>query len=108
VGVVPLDGALDLGLYPLYVTAALAGWVAGNVFVSTSRGLGKPLRRRLALAYLFGPAGLLYLLRAMAPTEVQVAAPLVPLYAHAVFAVFFVVPVTLRRPLPPPPGPLPR
>ena len=103
VGLTPLAGTLDLGLYPLYVTAALAGWLAGNVFVSRARGLARPLRRRLALLYFMGPPGLLYLLRAMAPDAVQHAAPFVPLYAFGVFAVFFSVPVTLRRPLPPRP-----
>ena len=32
-GVVDLRGRLDLALYPLYSTAAAAGWLAGIVYV---------------------------------------------------------------------------
>jgi len=96
-GGVPLAGSLDLGFYPFYAIAAVSGWLAGNVYVARSAGLPRELRRRVLLVYLVGPPGLLYLLRAMAPEAAQMAAPLVPLYAFGVFAVFFYVPVTLRR-----------
>jgi hypothetical protein len=44
-----------------------------------------------------GPPSLLYILRALAPQAVQHAAPLVPLYSFVVYALFFLVPVTLRK-----------
>ncbi len=97
-GVVRLAGSLPLSLYALYGVAAALGWLAGNVYVRRRRGLAPPLRRRLLLIFFLGPTGLLYLLRAMAPTAQQLAAPFVPLYAFGVYAVFFFVPVALLRP----------
>ena len=96
VGLVPLAGALDLGLRGLYSLAVACGWLAGNVYVQRSRGLPRELRRRLLLIYLLGPPSLLALLRAMAPVSAQRAAPVVPLYAAVVFAVLFFVPVSLK------------
>lgn len=97
-GVAPISGLLELDLYSLYGTAAAVGWVAGNVYVLRRRalGAGKKFRRRLLLAYLLGPPSVVYLARALAPATVQAAAPFVPWYALAVFAVFFLVPVTLK------------
>ena len=100
VGLVELQENLDLGLYPLYSTAAAIGWIAGNIYVARSRGLPPALRRRILLVYFLGPPGILYLLRAMAPVETQRAAPLVPIYAFGVFGVLFLVPVLLPRPPP--------
>lgn len=97
-GVVPLAGSLALTLYPLYAVAAALGFLAGSLYVRRRRGLEAPLRRRLLLIFFFGPTGLLYLLRAMAPTAQQLAAPLVPLYAFGVYSVFFLVPVLLLVP----------
>jgi hypothetical protein len=96
-GLVDLRGSLELGLYPLYSTAAAAGWLAGNIYVARGRGLPRALRRRIRLVYLLGPPGLLFLLRAMASAEAQRAAPLVPLYSFGVFSVLFLVPVLLPR-----------
>ena len=92
----PLAGLLDLGLYQLYGVAAFAGWLAGNVYVHRSRGLAPPVRRRLIAIYLLGPPGVLYLLRSLAPTVSQATAPLAPVYASAVYAIFFLVPLSLR------------
>lgn len=96
VGIVPLPESLELSLYGLYSIAAVSGWIAGNIYVQRARHLPRELKRRFFLLYLVGPPGLLYLLRAMAPAREQRAAPLVPLYAWAVFAVFFLVPLTFR------------
>ena len=96
-GVVDLRGNLELGLYPLYSTAAATGWLAGNIYVARSRGLPRAWVRRIRLVYFLGPPGLLYLLRAMASAETQRAAPLVPLYSFGVFSVLFLVPVLLPR-----------
>lgn len=96
VGLVPTAGTLDFGLQGLFTAAAALGWLAGNVYVQRSRGLPSLLRRRLLLIYLLGPPGLLFLLRGMAPMEVQLAAPLAPLYATGVFSILFLVPVSLR------------
>ena len=97
VGALPLAGAVDIDLYRYYSVAAVLGWLVGNVYVFRRPAVppGR-LRFRFLLTYLVMPPGLLYLLRLMAPTSAQIAAPFVPLYAFAVFALFFLVPVTLR------------
>lgn len=98
-GVLPLAGTLDLDLYRFFSIAAVLGWLAGNVYVVRTRGREEHRwRKRLLLAYLVGPPGVLYLLRALAPTFAQKAAPFVPIYGFAVYAIFFLVPVTLRTP----------
>lgn len=97
VGLVPLAGTLDLDLYRLYSFAAVLGWVSGNVYVFRSQVYSKHRYRKSLLAsYLVGPPSFLYLLRALASKSVQQAAPLVPIYSFAVYALFFLVPVTLR------------
>lgn len=101
VGWVGLAGTVHLSLYGLYSTAAALGWLAGNVYVARSRAASPGVRRRLRVIYVFGPPGLVYLLRAMAPASEQVLAPLVPLYAFGVYCVLFLVPVVIRRPAPP-------
>jgi hypothetical protein len=96
-GLVPLTGLLDLGLYPLYGVAGLAGSVAGHAFVWRARKQPLPAQRRLLVLYLAGPPALPCLLRSMASAEAQLQAPLVPLWAIGVFGVFFAVPLLLRR-----------
>lgn len=96
VGLLPTDGLLDLSLYQFYGLAAALGWVAGNVYVSRSRSVPEPLRRRLLLVYLLGPPGVLYLVRSLASLNLQVQAPFAAIYASGVFFVFFLVPVTLK------------
>ena len=96
VGLVSMAGTLDLGLQGLYSTAVALGWLSGNVYVHRGRGLPRELRRRLLLIYLLGPPSLLALLRSMAPVVAQTAAPIVPLYAAIVFAILFLVPVSLK------------
>lgn len=96
-GAVSLAGNLSLSLYALYSLAAAGGWLAGNVYIRRRRGLPTAIGRRLLVVYLFGPPGVLYLLRIMATVEQQLAAPLVPIYACAVYSLFFLVPVTLTR-----------
>ncbi len=97
-GVLPLAGAFNLGLYPLYSLAAALGWISGNVYMARRRRLpaGGRWRKRLLLAYLVGPPGVLYLLRSLASAADQQAAPLVPIYSFAVYLIFFFVPVTLQ------------
>jgi hypothetical protein len=97
-GLAPLTGSFPLDLYPLYGVAGLAGSLAGNVYVARARRLPREQHRRTLLVYFAGPPGLLFLLRAMAPAAVQAAAPLVPVWAFGVFAVFFVVPLSVSRP----------
>lgn len=98
VGLLPTDGMLDLSLYQLYGVSAALGWLAGNVYVARSRRFPKAARRRLLLIYLLGPPSLIYLIRAMASLETQAAAPLAAVYGCAVFFIFFLVPVSLKRP----------
>jgi hypothetical protein len=96
-----LDGSAPLGFYGLYGIAASLGWLFGNVYVQRTRKMGKterPGRRPFWVLYFFGPLGIVYLLRSMEPLDFQRAAPLVLLYAWAVFAIFFTVPVVVRIP----------
>ena len=104
-GIVPMAGTLEIGLRGLYTLAVALGWLSGNVYVHRSRGLPGELKRRLMLIYLLGPPSLLALLRAMASVAAQQAAPIVPLYAALVFAVLFLVPVSLRGAFRTPPEP---
>jgi hypothetical protein len=101
--VVRLAGSLPLTLYGLYSVAVAFGWLFGNIYVRRRRGLPPAVRRRLLILYFMGPPGFLYLLRYMTPLEFQQAAPFVPLYAFGVFAILFLVPVTMLK-LPPLPG----
>jgi hypothetical protein len=94
---------LALSFYGLFSFAGAFGWVVGNLFVLRSRTLtGRPalVRRRFLALYLFVPAGVVALLRAMAPTDLRRAAPLAGLLAFAIYVVFFFVPYSLR-PRPP-------
>jgi len=91
---------LGLSFYGLFSFAGAFGWVVGNLLVLRLRALGWPTGRRrsgLVALYLLVPAGLVALLRAMAPTDLRRAAPLAGLLALGVYAIFFLVPVTLRR-----------
>jgi hypothetical protein len=96
VGLLPIAGLLDLGLYQYYGLAAFLGWLTGNVYLQRAQRVPKPLKRRLMLVYLLGTPGFLYLVRALAPITTQAIAPLASLYASGVFAIFFLVPVTLK------------
>jgi len=97
---VPMAGSVNLSLYTLYGVAVALGSLAGNIYARRRRGLPPPARRLLLLVYYLGPPAVVLLLRAMAPLEVQRAAPLVPLYALVVFSIFFAVPLTLKLPEP--------
>jgi hypothetical protein len=96
--VAPLSGTLDLGLYPLYSLALVAGSAAGNVYAWRASRLETAERRRLLALCVGGPPGLVTMVRAMAPRAAQDSAPLVPVWAFLVFAIFFVVPLLVRRP----------
>ncbi len=96
-GLVPLAGILDLDLYRLYSVAAVLGWVAGNIYVFRSQTLPKDRSsKRLLWTYLIGPPSIVYITRSLARQAVQQAAPFVPIYSFAIYALFFLVPVTLR------------
>jgi len=92
----PWAGRAPVGLYALDGVAAAGGWLCGNLFVSARRSGGR--RGTLLLVYLIGPSGPLYLLFTLAPLEMQTIVPLAPLWAFAVFVLFFLVPVSFRRP----------
>ena len=102
-GVLPLAAGLNLSLYGLYGFGAFLGWVSGNVWVHRRRRVPRPVGRWLLMVYFFGPPSILYLVRALAPAAYREAAPLVPIYAFVVYAIFFLVPVSFapkpRRPL---------
>lgn len=95
-----IDGSAPLGFYGLYSIAASFGWLFGLIYAQRSRKMAKPDRRPFLVFYFFGPLGIIYLLRSMQPLAFQRAAPLVLLYAWAVFAIFFAVPVIFRTPFP--------
>lgn len=101
--VLPVAGTFDLDLYRLYSVAAVLGWVSGNIYMARRRVLPPKARwrKRLLLAYLLGPPGVVYLLRSFASAQVQQAAPFVPIYGFLVYGIFFLVPVTLRSSAPP-------
>ena len=80
------------GLYPW---ALVVGWLSGNLYVGGTRH-AEALRRLLLALYLGGPPGLIWLYWSLAPAADRLANPLAPLWALGIFAVFFLVPVTLR------------
>lgn len=96
-GFLPFAGVFSLSLYPYFGVAALAGWLAGNVYVVRRRRLGELLGGRLLIVWLLGPPGGLFFLRTLAGEALQQAAPLVPVYACGVYGVLFAVPVTFSR-----------
>ena len=95
-----LIGDLELSRFPpprsIFSFAAIVGWIAGNVFMTRLKSSALA-RRALVAIYLGGPPGLIWLLWACVPTPVQVLSPLVPFLSLAIFGIFFLVPVTLRR-----------
>jgi hypothetical protein len=97
-GILPLAGGGALDLYRFYSLAAVLGWVIGNIYVFRwLRHLGQQrFRKRALVLYLIGPPSLLYVVRALAPLSDQQAAPLVPLFAFAVYGIFLLIPLTLR------------
>lgn len=86
-GVLPADG-----LFPF---AAALGWLAGNLYVAGARR-AEPLRRHLLSLYLGGPPGLVWLYGSWVERGERLIHPLAPLWALGVFAMLFLVPVTLR------------
>ena len=94
-GWVSLAGAHRLDFYRFFSVAAASGWLVGNLCLYRRRRLGAS--RRLLAIYLLGPPGLLSLLWAMGPPELQAIAPFAPLYGLGVYSLFFLVPITLTR-----------
>lgn len=104
----PLAGTLRLSLFHLYGLAASGGWLLGNLEVHRERRLERanlgardPLprvtRRRLFYLNLFAPVGVLFLVWSLAPQTNRVDFPMAPIYAAAMFVLFFLVPVSLKR-----------
>jgi hypothetical protein len=93
----PFAGVVPLGLYELYGTAVLVGWIVGNVFVHRSRGWSGSVRTRLLLVFLLSPGGLFYLLWSLSSDGHRAAVPFAPLYAFGMSALFLLVPVSFRR-----------
>ncbi len=84
-------------LYGHFSFAAAMGWVAGN-FTALGRRAEAPAKRRWrTAAYLVLLAGPVMLLRALAAPELIAAAPFAGFYAAAIYALFALVPLTLRR-----------
>jgi len=86
--------------YGQFAFAACWGWLVGNLYVLRLRTIPAENRtkRRLFLPlYLVVPAGVVALVRSMEVEELRVAAPLVGWLALGIHALFFFVPVSLRR-----------
>jgi len=79
----------------LFACGAVAGWLAGNLYVGGIRRAAALGRLLLAL-YLGGPPGLVWLYWSLVARVDRLQNPLAPLWALGVFVVFFLVPVTLR------------
>ena len=79
-------------LFPL---AAIVGWLAGNLYVARRKG-SRSSRRLLLSLYLGGPPGFVWLYWALVPRWARMLNPVAPLWALAILAIFFLVPVTLR------------
>jgi hypothetical protein len=94
---VALPRPIPIDLYGLFTFSAAFGWVAGNLYVLRRRRLPAHLARRFRGLYLFVPAGLVALVRAMTTDSWRAAAPLGGLYALLVYAIFFGVPLLLSR-----------
>ena len=92
-----LAGLSPIALYPLYAAASIGGWGLGNLFIARTRGGGRGLRKLLLPLYLLAPPGVLFALWATAGKELQVGIPLAPVYASGIYAVLFLVPLTLAR-----------
>lgn len=84
-------------LYGHFSFAAAMGWVGGNLALLGRRSEAPAARRWRTSAYLLLLAGPVMLLRALAPPELVAAAPLAGLYAGAIYALFALVPLSLRR-----------
>jgi len=80
------------GFFP---AAVAVGWLAGNFYVAGSRGR-RELRRTLLALYLGGAPGLLWLYWSLVPLDQRLASSISPLLALGIFALFFLVPVSLR------------
>ncbi len=94
---VALPRPIPIDLYGLFIFSAAFGWVSGNLFVLRRRRLPSHLERRFRGLYLFVPAGLVALARAMTTDTWRAAAPLGGLYALLVYSIFFGVPLLLAR-----------
>jgi hypothetical protein len=92
-----LAGLTPVGLYALYGTASVLGWGLGNLYVARARGEARVIRRVLLSLYLLAPPGVLFALWATARTQLQIGAPLAPVYASGIFGVLFLVPLTFAR-----------
>ena len=94
----PEPPPLPLNLYGLFTFTSAFGWVIGNLFVLRRRARPeKEHPRRLLGLYLAAPAGLVALTRAMTSEYWRQGAPLGGLFALAIYAIFFFVPVLLKR-----------
>jgi hypothetical protein len=96
--VVDLSDRLFLSPRQLFAIAAALGWVCGNILVQRVRGFDSGMTRRFWALYFFGPPGMLYLLRALAPRLQQDGdvVNFIPLLSFFVYAALFFVPVVLR------------
>jgi len=93
----PWRGLYSASLYQYFAFASILGWVAGNLCVLRRRGAPPDWAKRLVWLYLFCPPAILFLARGLAATPEQLRAPFAPLYAVAVYAIFFALPLSFRK-----------
>lgn len=97
-GAIELSGAwpgFSISLYQLFGAAATGGWLSGNVWLWRAR---RELATRATFFVLFaGPPGYLAVLARAVPVGPGESGDHLGLVATGVFAMLFLVPVTLGR-----------
>lgn len=93
----PFAGTVEIGLYGLYGSALVLGWLGGNVYNLRTRDLPRLGRRWMMTLYVLGPPGVFFLAWALTPLDSQQAVPLAPAWAYGVYVIFFMVPVSFRH-----------
>jgi hypothetical protein len=97
-GAVSMALGRPLGFYPVYGAALFLGSAAGNLFSYVGRRLETAARWRLLAAYVALPPGAILLVRCLSPLAEREVSPLVAPLAIAIYGVFFLVPLLVRRP----------
>ncbi len=96
-GIVAPGARVPLDLFGHFTFAAAFGWVAGNLTALARRDEPRGRRRLRSLASCLLLAAPVALLRSLALPDLIAAAPFAGLYAGGVYALFFAVPITLKR-----------
>lgn len=96
-GLIHLEDLIAISLYQYFGSAAVLGWLFGNVYAYRLRRQPGKRARSAIWGYLLTPPGLIYLLHAANDSELQSQVPLAPIFALMVFVSIFSVPAILGR-----------